>query len=309
MRRMSDELPVRVLHHGLERSVHDARYRPGRRHDHRVPAPSGKFAAKWLQLAMSTPVVLWGGWPFFQRGWASIVNRSPNMFTLIAMGVGAAYGFSLVATLMPGALPAAFHVHGGRPPVYFEAAAIITTLVLLGQVLELRARSRTSSAIRALLGLAPPTARIIRPDGTEEDAPLEAVKPGDLLRVRPGAKVPVDGVVKKGQSVVDESMVTGESMPVEKVAGDRVTGGTVNGTGSLVIEAMRRDWNGWRRSIRWWWTRQGRSRWASPAWLPYSPQKARTAVRCCDWQAVSSEAASILWLPRSSPVRRRKVSL
>jgi Cu+-exporting ATPase len=196
-------------------------------------------AAKWLQLALSTPVVLWGGWPFFQRGWASIVNRSLNMFTLIAMGVGAAYGFSLVATLVPGVLPASFHGHGGRPPVYFEAAAIITTLVLLGQVLELRARSRTSSAIRALLGLAPRTARIIRSDGMEEDVPLESAKPGDLLRVRPGEKVPVDGVVKEGQSSVDESMVTGESIPVEKAPGARVTGGTVNGTGSLVMEATR----------------------------------------------------------------------
>ena len=195
--------------------------------------------AKWLQLALSTPVVLWGGWPFFERGWASIVNRSLNMFTLIAMGVGAAYVFSVVATLVPGVLPASFHVHGGRPPVYFEAAAIITTLVLLGQVLELRARSRTSSALRALLGLAPRTARIIRPDGTEEDAPLEAVKPRDLLRVRPGERVPVDGVVKEGQSAVDESMVTGESIPVEKTPGAGVTGGTVNGTGSLTIEATR----------------------------------------------------------------------
>ena len=196
-------------------------------------------SAKWAELVLATPVVLWGGWPFFQRGWASIVNRSPNMFTLIAMGVGAAYMFSVVATLVPGVLPAAFHVHGGRPPVYFEAAAVITTLVLLGQVLELRARSRTSSAIRALLGLAPRTARILRPDGTEDDVPLEAVKPEDLLRIRPGEKVPVDGVVKEGQSAVDESMVTGEPIPAEKTPGSSVTGGTVNGTGSLVIEATR----------------------------------------------------------------------
>jgi Cu+-exporting ATPase len=196
-------------------------------------------AAKWVQLALSTPVVLWGGWPFFQRGWASVVNRSLNMFTLIAMGVGAAYAFSVVAILAPGVLPAAFHAHGGRSPVYFEAAAIITTLVLLGQVLELRARSRTSSAIKALLGLAPRTARRLRPDGTEEDVPLESVKPGDRLRIRPGEKVPVDGVVADGQSWVDESMITGEPIPAEKTPGSRVVGGTVNGTGSLVMEATR----------------------------------------------------------------------
>jgi Cu+-exporting ATPase len=161
------------------------------------------------------------------------------MFTLIAMGVGAAYAFSVVAILAPGVLPAAFHAHGGRSPVYFEAAAIITTLVLLGQVLELRARSRTSSAIKALLGLAPRTARRPRPDGTEEDVPLESVKPGDRLRIRPGEKVPVDGVVADGQSWVDESMITGEPIPAEKTPGSRVVGGTVNGTGSLVMEATR----------------------------------------------------------------------
>jgi Cu+-exporting ATPase len=196
-------------------------------------------AARWLQLLLATPVVLWAGWPFFQRGWASIVNRSPNMFTLIAIGVGAAYGYSVFATLVPGALPDAFRGHGGQPAVYFEAAAIITALVLLGQVLELRARSRTSSAIKALLGLAPPTARRVQPDGTEEDVPVEHVHPGDRLRVRPGEKVPVDGVVAEGLSAVDESMLTGEPIPVEKSAGDRVIGGTLNANGSLVIEATR----------------------------------------------------------------------
>ena len=196
-------------------------------------------ASRWVELVLATPVVVWGGWPFFQRGWASIVNRSPNMFTLIAMGVGAAYAFSVAATLFPDALPEAFRGHGGRAMVYFEAAAVITTLALLGQVLELRARSRTSSAIRSLLSLAPPTGRLVGADGSERDVPLETVKPGDRLRVRPGEKIPVDGVVLEGESAVDESMITGESMPVEKGAGAKVVGGTVNGTGSLVIEAKR----------------------------------------------------------------------
>ncbi len=193
----------------------------------------------WIQLVLATPVVLWGGWPFFQRGWASIQNRSPNMFTLIAIGVGVAYGYSVVATLVPGAFPASFRGHGGEVGVYFEAAAVITVLVLLGQVLELRARSRTSIAIKALLGLAPKTARLLRDDGTEEDIPLDRVRPGDRLRVRPGEKVPVDGVVLEGSSAVDESMVTGEPIPVEKATGDRVIGATVNGTGGLVIRAER----------------------------------------------------------------------
>jgi Cu+-exporting ATPase len=193
----------------------------------------------WIQLVLATPVVLWGGWPFFERGWQSIVNRSLNMFTLIAIGVGAAYGYSLVATLAPGIFPQSFYVHGGTVAVYFEAAAIITTLVLLGQVLELRARSKTSNAIRALLGLAPNTARLIRDDGTEVDLPLEQVKPGDRLRVRPGEKIPVDGVVVEGSTSVDESMVTGEPIPVEKTKGSKVTGGTVNGTGSFVMIAER----------------------------------------------------------------------
>jgi len=193
----------------------------------------------WLQFALSTPVVLWGGWPFFQRGWASIINRSPNMFTLIAIGTGAAYLFSIVALLVPGIFPASFRGHGGEVAVYFEAAAVITTLVLLGQVLELRARSRTSSAIRMLLGLAPKTARIIRPGGSEEDISLEQVQPGNLLRVRPGEKIPVDGIVTEGTSSVDESMVTGEPIPVEKTTGSQVTGGTVNGTGGFVMRAER----------------------------------------------------------------------
>ena len=193
----------------------------------------------WLQFALSTPVVLWGGWPFFQRGWASIINRSPNMFTLIAIGTGAAYLFSVVALLVPGMFPASFRGHGGEVAVYFEAAAVITTLVLLGQVLELRARSRTSSAIRMLLGLAPKTARLIKSGGNEEDIPLEQVQPGNLLRVRPGEKIPVDGIVTEGTSSVDESMVTGEPIPVEKTAGSQVTGGTVNGTGGFVMQAQR----------------------------------------------------------------------
>src|SRR5437879_6287992 len=169
----------------------------------------------WIELLLATPVVLWGGWPFFQRGWASIVNRSTNMFTLIAMGTGVAYGYSLVATLFPQIFPASFRTMADRPDVYFEAAAAITTLVLLGQVLELRARSRTSSAIRALLDLSPKTARVLQDDGSEHDIPLEQVKPGDRLRIRPGEKVPVDGVVLEGSSAVDESMMTGESIPVD----------------------------------------------------------------------------------------------
>ncbi len=196
-------------------------------------------AVTWLELALATPVVLWGGWPLFQRGYASIVNRSLNMFTLIALGIGMAYGYSVAATLAPGLIPPAFRGHGGEVPVYFEPAAIITVLVLLGQVLELRARSRTSSAIRALLGLAPKTARRLGEAGAEEDVPLEQVAPGDRLRVRPGERVPVDGVVLEGASAVDESMLTGEPVPVEKTPGSRVTGGTVNGTGSFVMRAER----------------------------------------------------------------------
>jgi Cu+-exporting ATPase len=193
----------------------------------------------WFQLILATPVVLWGGWPFFQRGWASIVNRSLNMFTLIAIGVGTAYVYSLAATLFPHVFPESFRSHGDEVGVYFDAAAVITTLVLLGQVLELRARSKTSRAIKALLGLAPKTARLLRDDGAEMDVPLERVKPGDRLRVRPGEKIPVDGIVLDGTTSVDESMITGEPIPVEKTEGSRVTGGTVNGTGSFVMRAER----------------------------------------------------------------------
>ncbi len=208
---------------------------PGQPLQH-VLAPA---AITWTQFVLATPVVLWGGWPFFVRGWASVVNRHLNMFTLIALGVGAAYAFSVAASLAPGLFPASFHGHGGQVAVYFEPAAVIVTLVLLGQVLELRARSQTSSAIKALLRLAPPTARRVDAAGTETEVPLEHVRVGDRLRVRPGDRVPVDGVVVEGTTSVDESMVTGEPIPVEKAAGVRVTGGTVNGTGSVVVEAQR----------------------------------------------------------------------
>ena len=204
---------------------------------HRFMEPPWSWGLPWLELLLATPVVLWGGWPFFQRGWTSVVNRSSNMFTLIAMGTGVAYVYSVVATLFPGVFPASFRSMGDRPDVYFEAAAAIVTLVLLGQVLELRARSRTSSAIRALLDLSPKMARVIAADGSEHDIPLEEVKPGDRLRVRPGEKVPVDGVVLEGSSAVDESMITGEPIPVEKTVNARVIGATVNGNGSLVIRA------------------------------------------------------------------------
>jgi Cu+-exporting ATPase len=193
----------------------------------------------WLEFALSTPVVLWGGWPFFVRGWQSVVNRSLNMFTLIALGVGVAWVYSTVGVLFPAWFPAGILMEGGLVPVYFEAAAVITALVLLGQVMELRARSRTSAAIKLLLGLAPKTARIVRADGREEDTPLEQVQPGDILRVRPGEKIPVDGVVTEGSSSVDEAMVTGEPIPVEKHAGERLIGATVNGTGSLLMRAER----------------------------------------------------------------------
>ena len=193
----------------------------------------------WVQWLLATPVVLWGGWPFFQRGWASVVNRAPNMFTLIAMGTGAAYGYSTVATVAPTLLPSSFRLHDGSIAVYFEAAAMITVLVLLGQVLELKARSQTSSAIRSLLRLAPKTARLIKPDGREEDVPLEHIQVGHRLRVRPGERVPVDGMVQEGTTSVDESMITGESIPVEKTVGARVTGGTINGTGGIVMVAER----------------------------------------------------------------------
>ena len=196
-------------------------------------------ANTWLQLALATPVVLWGGWPFFVRGWQSILNRSPNMFTLIGIGVGAAFGYSVFATVAPGLFPPSFHGSDGKVAVYFEAGAVIVALVLLGQVLELKARGRTSDALRQLLHLAPPTALRLGTDGKEEEIPLEHVQVGMRVRVRPGGKVPVDGEVVDGGSSVDESMVSGEPMPVEKTTGSTVTGGTVNGTGTLVIEARR----------------------------------------------------------------------
>ena len=196
-------------------------------------------ALAWVQLVLATPVVLWGGWPFFVRGWHSVTNRSLNMFTLIALGVGVAYIYSVIATVFPGLFPHSFRMHNGHVGVYFEAAAVIVTLVLLGQVLELRARSHTGAAIRALLGLAPKTARRLGSDGSEEDVPLDHVRAGDRLRVRPGEKVPVDGTVLDGTSAVDESMVTGEPIPVEKREDDRVIGATVNGTGSFVMRAER----------------------------------------------------------------------
>ncbi len=192
----------------------------------------------WIELILATPVVFWGGKPFFERGWASIVSRSLNMFTLIGMGISVAFIYSVMATLLPGFFPPGFRDAHGVVPVYFEAAAAITTLVLLGQVLELRARSRTSGAIRALLKLAPATARVVRDSG-ETDVPLEQVQAGWLLRVRPGERIPVDGVVTEGRSAVDESMMTGESMPVARTTGDRVIGGTINGTGTLVFRADR----------------------------------------------------------------------
>ena len=191
----------------------------------------------WLELVLATPVVLWGGWPFFVRAWQSVVNRSLNMFTLIGLGVAVAYMYSLVAALWPGVFPPPFHDQNGGVPVYFEAAAVITTLVLLGQVFELRARSQTGAAIRALLGLAPKTARVIDENGTETELALDRIQVGFRLRVRPGEKVPVDGVVLEGVTSIDESMISGEPIPVEKQPGDRVTGATVNTTGSLVIRA------------------------------------------------------------------------
>jgi Cu+-exporting ATPase len=193
----------------------------------------------WIELLLATPVVLWGGWPFFVRGWQSLLSRHLNMFTLISLGVGVAYSYSLVATFFPGIFPETFRSADGEVAVYFEAAAIIIVLVLIGQVMELRARSQTGAAIRALLGLAPKTARKIDADGQEEDIPLDQVQPGDRLRIRPGEKVPTDGVVVEGKSSVDESMVTGEPIPIEKSAGERLIGATVNGTGSLIMEAKK----------------------------------------------------------------------
>jgi Cu+-exporting ATPase len=200
----------------------------------------GRMATlNWVQFALATPVVLWCGWPFFERAWSSIVNRSPNMFTLIALGVGAAYLYSVIATVAPGIFPAGFRSMAGAVEPYFDSAAVIVTLVLLGQVLELRARSQTGAAIRALLGLTPKTARVVRDNGAEEDVPLGHVHIGDRIRIRPGEKVPVDGVVLEGQSSVDESMVTGEPIPVEKTTESKLVGGTVNGTGGLLMKAER----------------------------------------------------------------------
>ena len=201
------------------------------------PIPSA--LSHWLELILSTPVVLWCGWPFFERGWRSVLTRRPNMFTLIALGVGVAYAYSVVVVFAPGIFPVAFRMGAGGLSVYFEAAAVITTLVLLGQVLELRARSQTNAAIRMLLQLAPKTARRVNTDGSEDDVPLEDVLVGDRLRVRPGEKIPVDGVLTEGHSSVDESMITGEPLPVEKSTGENVTGATINTTGSFVMVARR----------------------------------------------------------------------
>jgi Cu+-exporting ATPase len=201
--------------------------------------PLAPAMRNWIELALATPVVLWGGWPFFERFWASLVNRSPNMFTLIGLGTGAAYLDSVVATVFPQLLPASLRDMYGAAPVYFEAAAVITTLVLLGQVLELRARQSTSGAIRALLHLAPQQAHLVYLEGDERDVTLEQVHRGDHLRVKPGERVPVDGTIYEGASAVDESMVSGEAMPVEKTAGDKVIGGTLNASGSFVMEAER----------------------------------------------------------------------
>ncbi len=196
-------------------------------------------ALQWFEFLLATPVVIWSGAPIFRRGWASVVNRSLNMFSLIALGVGVAWSYSVFALLFPGIFPVAMHSMGGTVPVYFEASSTIMALVLLGQVMELRARSQTSAAIKLLLGLSPKAARIVRSDGKEEDIPLEDVQPGDILRVRPGEKVPVDGVVLEGSSALDESMVTGEPIPVEKSAGSRLIGATVNGTGSILMKAEK----------------------------------------------------------------------
>ncbi|MGB6020883.1 MAG: YHS domain-containing protein, partial [Ornithinimicrobium sp.] len=199
--------------------------------------PSGVSA--WIQLVLATPVVLWAGWPFFVRGWASVRTRNLNMFTLIAMGTGVAWLYSVIATLLPGIFPDSFRDGNGTVAVYFEAAAVITVLVLLGQVLELRAREQTSGAIKALLDMTPKTARRVRADGNDEEIALEHVELGDRLRVRPGERVPVDGEVEEGQSSVDESLVTGESMPVTKAPGDSVIGGTINQSGGLVMTAQK----------------------------------------------------------------------
>jgi len=204
-----------------------------------LPTGLSMQTVQWTEFALATPVVLWGGWPFYVRGVQSVISWNLNMFTLISLGVSVAWTYSVVALLFPGIFPVTMQSEAGTVPVYFEAAAVITALVLLGQVLELRARSSTNAAIKALLGLAPNTARIVRDDGSEEDIPLEHVKPGDVLRVRPGEKVPVDGAVQDGESSVDESMVTGEPIPVEKTPGEKLIGATINGTGSLLMRAEK----------------------------------------------------------------------
>ena len=204
-----------------------------------LPAALSMKTVQWIEFALATPVVLWCGWPFLVRGWQSVQTWNLNMFTLIGLGVTVAWTYSVVALLLPGLFPPNMQHADGTVPVYFEAAAVITALVLLGQVLELRARSRTNAAIKLLLGLAPNTARIVRTDGSEEDIPLDQVHPGDILRVRPGDKIPVDGIVTEGRSSIDESMVTGEAMPIEKQAGERLIGATVNGTGSLLMRAEK----------------------------------------------------------------------
>ena len=204
-----------------------------------LPEGLSMRTVQWIEFLLATPVVLWGGWPFFVRAWQSVKTWNLNMFTLIGLGVSVAWVYSMVALLFPQVFPPIMQMKGGTVHVYFEAAAVITALVLLGQVLELRARSRTNAAIQMLLGLAPNTARIVRDDGTEEDIPLEEVQPGDVLRVRPGEKIPVDGTVIDGESNVDESMVTGEPIPVKKASGAKLIGATVNGTGSLRMRAEK----------------------------------------------------------------------
>ena len=251
----------------------------------------GQQTANWLQFLLGTPVVLWAGWPLLVRGWQSVVHRSLNMFTLIAMGTGVAWVYSVVATFAPGIFPAAFRSPDGSVAVYFEAAAVITVLVLLGQVLELRARESTSGAIRALLDLAPKTARRIRADGSEEEVQLDAVQVGDRLRVRPGEKVPVDGEVIEGRSAVDELMVTGESMPVTKEVGATVIGGTVNQSGRL--------WSSWpRRSAATRCCRRSSSSWPKPS--AAGPRSSAWPIKS---PAGSSRPSSVFPSWRSRPGR------
>jgi Cu+-exporting ATPase len=251
-------------------------YFPGLNVHHSVPP----LLSVWIQFVLATPVVLWAGLPFFVRGLASVRNRSLNMFSLIALGIGAAYGYSLMATLAPGLFPDGLRQEGGTIPVYYEAAAIITVLVLLGQVLELRAREQTGGAIRALLNLAPKTARRLRENDEDQEISLDLVQIGDRLRVRPGDSVPVDGVVLDGKSAVDESMVTGEAMPVEKEPGANLVAGTINGTGSIVMQAER--------------VVPIRCYRASPRWLPTPSARAR---RSSAWPISCPAGSYRLWLP------------